>query len=64
MTEFDFDRIGRLPAPGDNVAIASRHLEEGTVIRYGNVEFELDHNVMEGHRFAVEPIARGEALLS
>ena len=64
MTEFDFDRIGRLPAPGDNVAIASRHLEEGTVIRYGSVKFELDHNVMEGHRFAVEPIARGEALLS
>jgi len=30
-----FDEVGRIPAPGDNVAIATRRLEAGTVIARG-----------------------------
>ncbi len=61
---FNFEQIGRLPLPGDNVAIAVERLEAGSQIHYGNRIFHLDYTVMEGHRFAVESISRGDALLS
>lgn len=59
-----FAEIGRLPAAGDNVAIATRRLAVGTVIVYEGATFALDYTVLEGHRFAVQAIAPGEALLS
>lgn len=59
-----FAEVGRLPLPGDNVAIATRRLEAGTTIQYDGDEFSLDYTVMEGHRFAIRPIAPGERLLS
>ncbi len=61
---FTFDQIGRLPLPGDNVGIATQKLPAGTQITYNGASFTLDYTVMEGHRFAVEPIAAGEKLLS
>ena len=61
---YDFKQVGRLPAPGDNVAIATRCLEAGTRVSCGAGEFEVPHTVLEGHRFAVEEIRRGEDLLS
>ena len=62
--EYDFAKIGRLPMLGDNVAIASRRLNAGDIIRYANNSFSLSHTVLEGHRFALERIAEGEPLLS
>jgi altronate dehydratase len=59
-----FEEIGRLPALGDNVAIATRRLEAGTRFSYEGSEFEIPHTILEGHRFAVEPIGEGEDLLS
>ena len=59
-----FDAAARLPADGDNLAIATRRLEAGTVIRHGAAELTLSHTVLEGHRFALEPIAKNEELLS
>lgn len=56
--------VGRLPAPGDNVAIAIRRIEAGTVIHLDGEPRPLRHAILEGHRFAVRPIARGDALLS
>ena len=56
--------IGRIPAPGDNVAIATRRLEAGTVIEHESRRWALSHTVLEGHRFALQPIAGGEPLLS
>lgn len=61
---YQFSEVGRLPLPGDNVAIATRRLDAGTTIHYQNQALTLDYTVMEGHRFAVQPIAAGEALLS
>ena len=55
---------GRLPAPGDNVAIAIRQLEPGTVVEIDGTPRTLAQTVLEGHRFAVRPIAPGEPLLS
>src|SRR4051812_41720020 len=59
-----FESIARLPAPGDNVAIATRRLEAGTAITLVGGTCVLAHTVLEGHRFAVRTIAAGEALLS
>lgn len=61
---FSFSEIARLPMPGDNVAIATQRLEAGTGIEYEGRSFALSHTVMEGHRFAVEPIEPGQFLLS
>ena len=59
-----FADAGRLPSPGDNVAIAIRQLPVGTAVVIDGHERTLTQTVMEGHRFAVRPIAAGEALLS
>src|SRR5215212_6056263 len=56
--------VARLPAAGDNLAIATRTLAAGTRIAHAGREFVLDYGVLEGHRFAVQPIAAGESLLS
>ena len=64
QTPLAFDAVARLPAPGDNVAIAIRRLDVGTAIVLPTGVRELAHTVLEGHRFAVKPIAPGEFLLS
>jgi altronate dehydratase len=59
-----FEQIGRLPAPGDNVAIASRTLQAGTEVVYGGQTIVIDFTLLEGHRFAVQSIGAGESLYS
>jgi altronate dehydratase len=59
-----FSAAGRLPAAGDNVAIAIRQLEAGTAVEIDGQAHTLPHTVLEGHRFAVRAIAPGEPLLS
>ena len=61
---YDFTSVARMPAPDDNVAIATQTLEGGTRIRYEGQEFQLSHTILEGHRFAVQPISDTEPLLS
>ncbi|MGN6697822.1 MAG: UxaA family hydrolase, partial [Thermomicrobiales bacterium] len=61
---YDLHEVGRLPVPGDNAAIAVRRLDAGTRIAHDGQEFALDYTVLEGHRFAIRPIATDEALLS
>ena len=61
---YGFTSVARLPAPDDNVAIATQTLEGGTRIRYNEQEFQLSHTILEGHRFAVQPISETEPLLS
>jgi altronate dehydratase len=60
----DLHSVGRLPASGDNVAIAVRTLAAGTVIELDGTTRTLAHTVLEGHRFAVRAIAPEEPLLS
>ena len=59
-----FDSVGRVPTPGDNVGIATRRVEAGTQIGHEGEEFVLAHTVMEGHRFVLKPISAGQKLLS
>lgn len=61
---FQLSEIGRIPSPGDNLAIATRRLERGTCIFHDGSEFQLDSTLLEGHRFAVEAIPVGKPLLS
>ncbi len=61
---FEFASLGRLPHPDDNVAIATRRLNAGTTVHFGDQHFEVSHTILEGHRFAVQPILTGDALLS
>ena len=60
----DFHEIGRLPALNDNCAIATRTLVKGTAVSYQDQQLILSHTVLEGHRFAIKPIAKGGMLLS
>ena len=59
-----FDAVARIPAPGDNVAIATRRLERGTRVGYAGGELTISHTVLEGHRFVLEPVSNGHRLLS
>ena len=62
---YNFASVARLPSPNDNVAIATQMLESGTRIRYYDEhEFELSHTILEGHRFAIQPISEDAPLLS
>ena len=61
---YNFTSVARLPSPNDNVAIATQMLESGTRIRYDEHEFELSHTILEGHRFAIQPISEEAPLLS
>jgi altronate dehydratase len=60
----DFSEIGRIPMQGDNVAIATEVLKEGSLVKYQDGEFNLNSSILEGHRFAVAPIPAGNPLLS
>jgi altronate dehydratase len=64
ITPLDPSSVSRLPAAGDNVAIAVRRLEAGTVLAFSDGPRALTHTVLEGHRFAVRSIAAGDRLLS
>ena len=62
--DYDFTTVARLPLPDDNVAIATQTLEGGTRIRHNGQEFRLSHTILEGHRFAIQPISEAAPLLS
>ena len=59
-----FATAARIPAPGDNVAIAVKRLDAGTLVDHEGGTFSLPHTVLEGHRFVLEPIAKGGELAS
>ena len=59
-----FANVARLPAPHDNVAIATQRLEAGTRIQRDTDKLTLSHTVLEGHRFAIQHMDKGEPLLS
>ena len=62
--QYNFDDIARLPAPSDNVAIATCRLEANSEIDCNGESFKLSHTILEGHRFAIRRIPVDEALLS
>ncbi len=63
-TSVPFDSVARLPAPGDNAAIALRTLEAGTRIAQAGGDLVLDQTVLLGHRFTTRPLQTGDQMLS
>ncbi len=61
---FPFHALARLASAKDNVAIATRPIDAGSLIVFGGGKLVLPHAVLEGHRFATKSIAAGEDLLS
>jgi altronate dehydratase len=58
------DSLVRLPAPGDNCAIAAQPLAAGTELDLAGRRLVLASPILVGHRFAVQPLAPGDPLLS
>jgi altronate hydrolase len=56
-------QVGVHLCPQDNVAVASHPLGEGLEIQAGGHVLALTRRVGLGHKFALRPIARGEAIL-
>jgi altronate hydrolase len=48
--------------PEDNVAVAARHLPAGAEYQWGGSTLVLDRRVPLGHKVAVRPIRKGEAV--
>ena len=61
---FQFGQVARVPAEADNVAIATRRLDAGTLVADGAGAFRLPHTILEGHRFVRVPVAEGARLTS
>ncbi len=64
MAMLPLQAVSRLPAPDDNVAIAIRRIDAGEVLALASGPQPVPHTVLEGHRFAVAPIAAGGELRS
>lgn len=61
----EFIDIARLPHPSDNCAVATCIIEKGTSVRLPSGEIvSMTNRVLEGHRFAVKNIKKGERLYS
>ncbi|MCC7358710.1 MAG: UxaA family hydrolase [Anaerolineales bacterium] len=60
----ELEAVARLPVPGDNVAIAARPLAAGLALTHAERQFTLALPVLVGHRFAAQPLAVGDQLLS
>ena len=56
--------VARLADPASNVAIATMRLEAGTRVHHQGMTLVLSNTVLLGHRFAVQVIAKDEALTS
>jgi len=52
-----------LLAPGDNIAVATRELPEGTQVVVGGLPVTLRARVDVGHKFAARAMERGEKVL-
>ncbi|MBC2604626.1 UxaA family hydrolase [Pelagicoccus albus] len=56
--------IARFPVAGDNAVIALSDLRVGTLVANGNSAFELQHDILTGHRFAAAEIKEGAFITS
>mmetsp|Transcript_23514 Transcript_23514/g.51076 ORF Transcript_23514/g.51076 Transcript_23514/m.51076 type:complete len:935 (-) Transcript_23514:2215-5019(-) len=59
-----FEQVALMADENDNVAIATTGLKKGTLVRKGQVDLMISHDVVHGHRFAVREIGIGQKLLS
>lgn len=48
--------------PSDNVAVATRNLNAGQQCEIGGQSFTVEQSIRFGHKFAIKPIERGQAV--
>src|SRR5437588_237335 len=48
--------------PEDNIAVAARHLQPGLEVQHNGCTLTLDHRIGLGHKMALRPIKKGEAI--
>ena len=48
--------------PQDNIAVAARHLQPGLELQHNGSTITLQNRVGLGHKVALRPIAKGEAI--
>jgi altronate hydrolase len=53
------EQCAQLLRDGDDVAVATRDLDAGTILRVGNAEVSLAGAVPSGHKLALRPVGRG-----
>ncbi len=64
MEKLKFESCARLPLSGDNCAIATQRLEPGTHLQWQGEPIRIRQAILTGHRFLLEPVSKGEELLS
>ena len=60
----DLTEIANIAEAGDNCAIATGLLNAGTEFVFDGKTARISHTILEGHRFALMPINKGEYLMS
>eukprot|EP01124_Arcella_intermedia_P009736 TRINITY_DN16357_c0_g1_i1.p1 TRINITY_DN16357_c0_g1~~TRINITY_DN16357_c0_g1_i1.p1 ORF type:complete len:950 (-),score=233.99 TRINITY_DN16357_c0_g1_i1:52-2901(-) len=62
----NFNQVCCIPSPGDNCAIATKRIEPNTeLLREGEGQtIAIHQTILEGHRFCIVPIRKGDPLLS
>ncbi len=52
-----------LLSPNDNIIVLTKSLQEGAVVRIGDVDYRLPSALGLGHKLAAKPIRAGEKIL-
>ena len=63
-TKYKLETVSQTPLPGDNCAISTQKLKAGSKIVIGDTTLNITTTILEGHRFALKNIEKGQALLS
>src|SRR6266403_1820011 len=62
MSVVPLSRVAVHLRPEDNVAVAARHLQPGTEVQVNGSTLKLSGRVGMGHKVALRPIKKGEAV--
>ena len=57
-------QLARFPVAGDNAAIALADIKHGTRTHHSGLEFDIQHDILTGHRFAAVAIPEGCTITS
>jgi altronate hydrolase len=63
MSKIPLSQVGIQLRPQDNIAVAAKNIPAGTEIQVNGHAIKLSSTVRLGHKFAVQPIKEGEAVL-
>ena len=62
MSAMPLSRVAVHLRPEDNIAVAARHLQPGTEVQHNGSTLKVSGRVGMGHKVALKPIKKGEAV--